>query len=393
VTKEAFQVYRDLARESPSTLVRLAEALNNLSAYYAALSTPEETEAAWVDVLAALPATSQAFLLAARAAAADVGDPDATLWLTSALNADSSHQRIVARIHNEGRRHRASDPPTFDDAWRRYSGRLVPNWLTIDTRLIALAEAWLGTETLDQERDFLLSHPDLLDPAADSAVREALLPLGEVAGRWYAELRQQARAEGIEAAYWPILLKMLAQQFSDADPHTQRILLTTRREDLLSAAVRHTIESLAEEGAMRAHRAIALLALATLGEHEPVLDALADTARFIPLLHELAGRPDVAALAPAAVAALTAATTAEQTATALYYTAVANAAAGNAAPALEMLARARRLDPGQLKVWISELAGIGQSHPAVLALITPLTQPSVDAAKSESDGPTGDDPW
>ena len=391
-TKEAVRLYRDLVRDSPSTLSHLAESLNNLSAYYSALGSPEETEAAWVDALAAIPAASQAFLLTARATAADAGNPDAALWLTSALNADPSHQGIVAQIHNEARRHRASDPATFDAAWRRCSGHPVPNWLTIDAHLISTAEAWLGTETLDQERDFLASHPDLLDPAADDAVREALLPLGEAAGRWYAKLRQQARTEGVEAAYRPVLLGMLAQQFSDADPDTQRELLATRREDLLSDTVRDAIESLAAEDAMHAHRASALLALAMLGEHEPVLGALADSAQFLPLLHELAGRPDMTALALAAAVALTAATTAEQAATALYYTTVATAAAGNAARASEMLAQARRLDPGQVTAWITGLVGIGQSHPAVLPLITTLTQPLADPENSESAGPTGDDP-
>ena len=118
-----------------------------------------------------------------------------------------------------------------------------------------------------------------------------------------------------------------------------------------------------------------MLELAELGEHEPVLDALKAPAGFSALLHELANRPDTAALGPAATAALTAASSAEQAAVALFHLAVTAAITGSPVSAAETLAQARRLDPGQEQTWIAELASLGQHHPAVLPLITALTRP------------------
>ena len=90
-----------------------------------------------------------------------------------------------------------------------------------------------------------------------------------------------------------------------------------------------------------------MLELAELGEHEPVLDALKAPAGFAALLHDLASRPDPAALGPAATAALTAASTAEQAAAGFFYLAVTAAITGSPADAAETLTQARRLDPGQ----------------------------------------------
>src|SRR5262249_4303266 len=136
-----------------------------------------------------------------------------------------------------------------------------------------------------------------------------------------------------------------------------------------------TISSLADGDNAGAHRAQALLELAALREHEPVLEALKTRASFAALLHDLASRSTPAALGPAATAALTGASTAEQAAAALFYLAVAAARADDPGPAAETLAEARRLDPGQATAWIGELASIGQHHPAVLPLIALLTQP------------------
>jgi len=138
------------------------------------------------------------------------------------------------------------------------------------------------------------------------------------------------------------------------------------------------------------HRARALLDLTTLGEHEPVLDALIDPARFPALLQDLANRPDPAAAGPAAEAALSAATTLEQIATALFYSAVSAACANDSDRAAETLAQARRLDPGQATAWIGVLTDIGQHHPDVLPLIAALT-PSQDDPGASSPAVTAED--
>ena len=69
-------------------------------------------------------------------------------------------------------------------------------------------------------------------------------------------------------------------------------------------------------------------------------------------------------------------------ATAGFYLAVAAAITGDdQTPAL--LAEARQLDPDQATAWITQLAGIGGQHPAVLPLIAALAAPPAD--------PDGDD--
>jgi hypothetical protein len=203
-------------------------------------------------------------------------------------------------------------------------------------------------------------------------------------------MRQTARTEGIEAAYRPLLLTILARDFTNADPEAQRALLATRRDDLLSAPVRDAIDSLAEDDAAEVHRARALLDLAALTEHETLLDALVDPARFPALLRELASRPDPAALGPAVEVALSVATTLEQTATALFYGAVSAARANDPDRADETLAQARRLDPGQAAAWIGVLADAGQHHPEVLPLIAALARPRYDSEESPRAAPAED---
>ena len=299
-------------------------------------------------------------------------------WLAAGLQDAADDRELIAAIHQEARRHWSANPPAFSSAWEQCTGQQVPAWLSVDRGLLEAAEAWIGTETYSAERDFLAAHPGLLDPAADDAVSEALLQVSEDESERYAALRETARTEGVEAAYRPLLLTILARQFTRADPDGQAALLADRRDDLLSATVRDTIETLADQDDAQAHRTKALLDLAALGQHEPVMEALKDPARFPSLLHDLACRPDPAALGPAATAALAAAGTAGHAAAGLFYLAVSIACAGDRDGATETLSQARRLDPDQAPAWIGELADIGQQHPAVLPLITPLTQPLDD---------------
>ena len=219
----------------------------------------------------------------------------------------SDDRGLTAAIHEQARRHLAVDPAAFTSVWTQHTGQQTPVWLNVPADLLEAAEGWIATSTYTEESDFLASHPELLDQSADEAVSEALLQISEDDAQRYIALRKAARADGVETAYRPLLLTILAHEFAQADPDTQQVLLATRRDDLLCAAVRDIINSLAEGDDAEAYRAQALLELAELGEHEPVFDALKAPAGFSALLHELANRPDTAALGPAATAALTAA--------------------------------------------------------------------------------------
>jgi hypothetical protein len=190
-------------------------------------------------------------------------------------------------------------------------------------------------------------------------------------------LRQAARQDGVEAAYRPLLLGILARQFAGADASGQRALLADRREDLVSDTVAATLTELADgEGDQAAAglRASALLAIEreSPGGAGPVLEAIIDPDRFPGLLHNLADHSP-ALVGAAALVAYTTAATKPQAASALFYSAIGSAIAGNHEQAVEAITQARALDPGQGPVWINELTGIGQQHGGVLALIPALT--------------------
>jgi hypothetical protein len=239
-----------------------------------------------------------------------------------------------------------------------------------------MAQAWVATDTFGAERDYLAAHPELLEPAADVAVAEALLILSEDAADRYTSLRQAAQRNGVDAAYRPILLAILAQEFVQANPERQRALLTASRHDLLTDIVADVLHELAEENgelADAAHRAAALMELAKSGDAEVVFEALAEPEQFPALLHTLAIRPSPASLTAAAVVAATAATSTAEAATALFYFAVGTAIRSNRDQAAALIQQARNLDPAQTPKWINELAEIGQHHPAVLTLIPALT--------------------
>ncbi len=232
----------------------------------------------------------------------------------------------------------------------------------------------------------------MLDPTADVAVQETLLRVTNDDAQRYVALRERARAEGVEAAYRPLLLALLARAFMAGDTQTQRTLLAERRAELLDEVVAATIDAAAAENPQdpRPHRAQALLVLTALSEDTAALDALEEPACFPTLLATLAARPAPDALAPTALVAYTAATTPTQAAEACFFTAVAAAIADEGERASELLAQARTLDEAQSAAWIARLANLGKQHPAVLSLIAELAAPldpaAASPAETEADG-------
>jgi hypothetical protein len=226
----------------------------------------------------------------------------------------------------------------------------------------------MATETYDRERDYLADHPELLEASADTAIAEALLAAPEDEVARYTALREEAQRDGVDAAYRPLLLSMLAQEFVGADPGRQRVLLAEHRDDLLTEFVADGLEALG------AQRAIALLDLARNGDAEAVFDAMAEPERFPPLLHALATRADTGSLGPAAVVAYSV----TEATDAVFYFAVAAAAGGDRDQAVQLVRQVREAEPGRMPTWINELARIGRHHPEVLSLIPVLTGDAED---------------
>ncbi|MEU5193387.1 hypothetical protein AB0G86_04895, partial [Streptomyces scabiei] len=388
-TEEAVRLRRALAEGNPAFVPDLAMALNNLGVHYSEVG--RKAEDAWANVLSDVDSRTAAFLLLFRASRAQAGDTDAAAWLATVAELADDGAEFLGALHSEGRRHRAAaDPEGFDEAWREHTGAEPPAWLSVDADLVAVAQVWVETKTYAAERDHLAAHPELLTPDADSAVDEVLLLIGQEAQR-YRDIRQAAQNDGVESAYRPLLLTILAQEFAFADPPSRRRLLSERREDLLDDIVLDVLSRLVADStpqnSPKFTQARALLHLAQLGEHAPALDALEDPSRFPELLQELARRPDPAPLHPAAVLALTAATSPQLAATAMFNLAVATVLSGDTDQADQLLNSAYGLLPEAAPAWINELADIAHHHRAALSLIPTLTrQPPADSPE-EHDAP------
>jgi len=310
---EAVQIRRELARSNPAFLPDLATALNNLSVSYSELDVPDKAKAAWAETIRATEPAAGALLLIARASQATAGHAEAAAWLAQALALQGDDPVAVAQVHEQARRHRAADPAVFDQLWEHHTGAAVPAWLTVDPQLLEIANAWVNTETYTAERDYLAAHPELIETDADVAVAEALLTVGESGARWYTALRQAAKEDGVEAAYRPLLLRILGREFAAVDASDQGQLLADRREDLLSDTVLDTLTELANEEdgqAAAALRASALIAIESdsPGGAGPVLEAITEPSRFPELLHSLATHSP-ALVSPAAMVAYTSAAT------------------------------------------------------------------------------------
>ena len=299
--EEAVRLYQQLAATNPALLPDLVGALTNLGVRYSEAGSSDRGEAAWQQVITEAAPQAAATLLVARAGAADAGHSAVAAWLARALAMDNKDRGLVNAAHEQARRHRSPDPAAFDQNWPGHTGMPVPAWLTVDPALLSSAQEWVATDSYTAERDHLAAHPELLQAPADTAVAEALLAVPEDVAARYTALRQAAQHDGVDAAYRPLLLTILAHEFADADPGHQRALLADRRDDLLTGTVNDTLSERAgqeDQQAVAAQRATALLNLARTGVAEPVFDALAEPGQFPRLLHELATRPDPAAWAP-----------------------------------------------------------------------------------------------
>ena len=383
--EEAVQLRRELAAANPAFLPNLAAALTNLGNLYNGAGSADRGEASWEQAINESAPQAAAFLLVARAGAADAGHSAGAAWLARALALDIDDPYLVAAAHEQARRHRSPDTAAFDQNWVRLTGMPVPAWVTVNPASLSSARAWVATDTFTAERDHLAAHPELLQAEADTAVAEALLVMPEDQAGRYTELRQAAQREGVAAAYRPLLLSILARDFADADPAGQRAMLAERRDDLLTDTVAAALDRLAgNQGhqAVAAQRAAALLHLARTGDAEPVFEAMTEPGQLPLLLHTLAVRTDTASLAPAALVAYTAATSTGEAAAAVFYLAVAMAVRGDLEQAGDLIGQAHTADPAQVPDWINELAGVGQHHPGVLPLIPVLTA-SVEQPQQE----------
>ena len=251
-------------RDNPAFLPDLAGALNNLGNRYSEAGVAgARREPRGQQALAGTPpSASAALLLTTRAAAAEAGHREAAAWLSAPRRLPQVTAGSTAAIHEQARRHRAAAPGRVRPAWAHGTGQPVPAWLTVDPDLLTTsAEAWIATETYD--RRTRLSSPPIPScstrpPTQPSS--EALLAVDEQEAQRYTALRAAAQRDGVEAAYRPLLLTILARQFAAADPAGQRALLaepprrpahdTVARRDSTTSPARTTSAAAAPSAAL-----------------------------------------------------------------------------------------------------------------------------------------------
>ena len=382
-TEEALTLYRELATDNPAYRPNLLQVLVRLDRLLVAEGEPGGAEPHWAEVVANQPDPScRAQLLMGRSFAAPAGDLRAVGWLIEATDAATGDRALLAAVHQTARTRRAADPGGWDAAWERVSSVPPPSWLVVDAVLVGLARDWIATPSYGAERDFLAAHPELLDASADTAVEEALLGVSEKAAQRFSSLRTIARASGIDAAYRALLVDELIAKFIEGSPERQRRMLTEHRDQLVGNGARSRVAAAAAQPGAEPKVAIAD-ALITIAAHDAtgevvdsVFAAIEQPALFAEVLHTIASRPDTAAtfLAPAARVALSVADSIETAGLAALYMAAAMAMTGKSDTAASMIRQLAETMPEHRSTWITLLARLGATQPAVLSLIPHLTE-------------------
>ncbi|MFI6153034.1 tetratricopeptide repeat protein, partial [Kitasatospora sp. NPDC051170] len=213
--EEAADIYRGLAQaNSAAYLPDLASALSNLANHLSEAGRCQEALQHFEEIIAEWSGPSQAaaelayhralFLLRHGEM---VGGIEALCGLlTPATPIDGS---TVFRIHQRLREAVESDPALHEIVTRRCADRGAasesPSWLEVTDTALQLTADWTITRTWAESRDFVTTHPSLLDAASRTALREWSL-LGGPAAFHIELLDQLLSGIPVNAAYRPLVL-------------------------------------------------------------------------------------------------------------------------------------------------------------------------------------------
>lgn len=178
--------YRALNAYLPAThdypITELAGLVLTIDTAAMACGRPDAATDVWHQVFARVTGDDLRTLLILRLASARPGNRDAPRWAEQALGIPNPSRQDQAQLHDLTRLHFDATP-----SWPWTS---VPAWLTVDRRLLALANDWV------QGRPGSTPPPELRGSAADTAVAEALLKLDAEAAEWF-EARWRRTREDI----------------------------------------------------------------------------------------------------------------------------------------------------------------------------------------------------
>jgi tetratricopeptide (TPR) repeat protein len=191
------------------------------------------------------------------------------------------------------RQQRSVDPDSFDSAWRRQTGE-VPPWLRLPSGHEDLVIAWWNTPNWELSRKYLEAHPALLGSETEIVLEELRLEAQNPATvDLHGKLLAQARVQGVEAAYAPLLAEVTAREWmSSEDPQAH----LTQHPELLRPEVAAWLRERAAEGEEAASAFGAVLLLAQRGETALAFQAAADAGSVLPHLRSAWRSRDAARL-------------------------------------------------------------------------------------------------
>ncbi|MBL7253060.1 hypothetical protein [Paractinoplanes lichenicola] len=276
---------------------------NDLSVMLLAIGLNTAGAAVWDKVLADLgdqPVVA-AMLLARRIR------PPAEAALTvrdvrAALTATDSDPTARRGVHYLARQQRARDPKSFETAWTA-TGDKIPEWIRIDPALHHLVVAWWNQPTWAQSRTYLLEKPELLAPATDMLLEELRsVGLDDDTVDLHLELRADAAARGVEAAYAPLLSAALVDEWMSADD--SEAFLAEHYDELLGPGVAAAVAGRAAAGDPGSKAAEAVLVLTRRADQSVAFRVLEDAEYGVTLLQPAWRSVDVERLAAIATLCL-----------------------------------------------------------------------------------------
>ncbi|MFI8237669.1 tetratricopeptide repeat protein [Streptomyces sp. NPDC085866] len=279
--EEAADIYRRLAKASPDAyLPNLAMALNTLANRLSETGRSQEALQHYEEIIAEWPGPPQAAAELAYHRAlflvrnGETGDGvEALCGLLTPP--DPINGETIFQIRQSLREAVESDPEVRETVTRLCADQGVasepPSWLELTDTVLQLTADWMRTKTWVESRDFLTTHPALLDDHSRTALREWSL-LGEYADFHIEVLEQLVSGVPVDMVYRPLVLQEILTAWIRTSTEGEgwsasAAYLAEHAADLLAPDADAALAAMDEDndGADRVvavHRAIAALAVA-----------------------------------------------------------------------------------------------------------------------------------
>jgi hypothetical protein len=216
--------------------------------------------------------------------------------MVTALEMEPSEQRAIRTI---ARQQRSRWPQEFDAAWRDIAGD-IPAWFALDTRLEMQVMAWWNTPTWILSRDYLKSHPTLLESGTDIVLEEFELEGDAELVELHRHLLSAARDGDADAAYEAMLVSIEINDWTGSDNPEEYL---AEHGELLRPEVMTALQEEGAVGDVESAQFAAVLELAQRGEAQAAFRAMKEPASVFRELQPAWRSKDIARLASLATIA------------------------------------------------------------------------------------------